>query len=111
MIQFIDGPAAGIELTFARTPIFLRVVQDSRGSWDVLDQLDDVPKPDETIHVYLIAGKPLRGFWDGTKGGKRTGGIFVFGEYRHFADQPDDATARDTDRWKAWTVEAYKSIR
>ena len=104
MTEFINGPATGVSLNLARTPIYLRVVHDTAaGTWDALDQLDDVPKPTEEIHVYRIEGEPMRGFWDGTdKRGRRTGGMFIHAQYRHVIRQPDDDTARDAEAWKQW---------
>ena len=60
--RFIDGPAKGVVLDLERTPHYLRVVHDSETwQWDALDQLDDEPKPTETIFVYR-RGDVARGF-------------------------------------------------
>lgn len=58
-----DGPAAGLAPVMARCPVFLRVVHDSSrtdglhavaggAGWDVLDLLDDDPRPRERVFVY-----------------------------------------------------------
>ncbi len=103
MTSFTDGPARGQTLAIARTPVFLRLVQNAGGEWDALDQPDDQPTLDESLHAYQIDGEPMRGFWDGKgKDGRRTGGPFVLVSYRHVTDQPDQATMRDPTRWQAW---------
>lgn len=104
MTTFDDGPAQGQTLEHGRHPYFLRVTKNRlSGAWDVLDQLHDRPTADEEIHVYRRVGQPLRGFWDGTKGGKRTGGIFVAARYRYHLPQPTDDQIRETDAWRSWT--------
>lgn len=51
MIHPLDGPAAGQVLMLRSAPDFLRIVKGPKG-FDGLDQWDDRPEPDETIHVY-----------------------------------------------------------
>lgn len=102
---FTDGPAAGVDLPFRRKPMFLRVVQNSAGKWDVLNNPEDTPELDERIHAYQVAGEPLRGFWDGTdKSGRRTGGMFSMVTYRYIQDQPPDEILRDNRLWQAWVM-------
>lgn len=58
MTRFEDGPAAGVNLSLRRAPMFLRVVQNNQtGEWDALDQLDDTPEKNETIFVYKVHGE------------------------------------------------------
>lgn len=95
-MRCLDGPAQGVSLSLRRAPILLRVVRGPRGRWDALDQLDDVPRPGESIHVYrLVPG--TRSFMC-----IRPGGCFEHGDYTHVSDAPAEETLRDTDRWRAW---------
>lgn len=95
MIQFIDGPAKGTTLDLRRAPVFLRVVIDPVGDvFDALDQLDDVPKPHESIHVYRLIGQPTR--YHVSLSPRRLSGCRYAAEYQFVAQQPDDLTMRDT---------------
>jgi len=58
MTTFKDGPAKGQTLMLRRAQMFLRVVQDPKGTWDALDQPDDTPKPEERLYAYRIDGQP-----------------------------------------------------
>jgi hypothetical protein len=60
-----------------------------------LDQLEDMPRPDEAIHVYRI----VPGTW--TFVYVRPGGRFEHGEYRYLPDAPV-GQLRDTAAWRAW---------
>ncbi len=112
MITFLDGPAAGQRLTLRRAPMFLRVVCDAKGKWDALDQLDDKPAKDEAIHVYRVDQIEGGAFVDGRdpKTGKRWGCYMQMGTYKHWPEQPDDATLRDKAKWQAWVAEAASKI-
>lgn len=111
MIRFLDGPAAGQVLQLRRAPRFLRVVQTSKG-WDALDQLDDAPEPGELVHVYALIGRTGSVHLDGrnAKTGKRWSGTYITGDYRHFDQQPDDATARNNALWQHWAHARYLEI-
>jgi hypothetical protein len=104
MIRFLDGPAMGQSLELKRTPRFLRVVHSAAGTWDALDLIADVPREDETIHVYQIDGQAGFMHLDYTE--RRTGRLrsktYLTADYRYYPVQPDDATARDTASWQAW---------
>lgn len=103
MIEFTDGPAAGTHLCLRRTPLLLRVVIDqASGQVDALDQLDDVPRLGESIHVYVRQGEAFRGFIDSDKGGYS--GPFIAANYSYFPWQPADEVARDNPRWQKWAV-------
>ncbi|PQO39362.1 hypothetical protein C5Y96_05770 [Blastopirellula marina] len=105
MIEFIEGPAAGTHLCLRRTPLLLRVVIDrASGQVDALDQLEDVPRLGESIHVYRREGEPLRGMIDSGKGGYT--GPFVAATYLYFPWQPADEVARDNQRWQKWAITA-----
>ena len=101
MIRFLDGPAAHVtHLNLRRAPVMLRVVVNAAGEWDALDQLDDVARPDETIHVYRMEGRPDVMFLDGVKGGRRCGWRETYAEYRYLPEQPADV--RTNEAWVAW---------
>lgn len=107
MSNFINGPAHGIHLNLGRSPYFLRVVKDPRDRWDALDQLADEPSPQEEIHVYRLASKPMTAHIDGrdAKTGKRFGRWMSIADYVYHDEQPDDRTARNTDAWRAWCAD------
>lgn len=102
MTTLIDGPAEGIRLMLKRAARFIRVVE-ADGKWDALDQPDDTPKPNEKIYAYEVRGEvgnchiSLRG-----KDGKRGGGFYPIASYGFVSQQPDDATMRDTTKWRQW---------
>ena len=99
--RFLDGPAGPTSLANGRSPVFLRVVIDPAGKVDCLDQLEDTPAKDETIHLYeLVPGtdhgralvmlaRPRRCVW------------MASGDYRHRPDV-DGETLRETSAWRAW---------
>lgn len=99
MSKFHQGPADGTSLLLQRAPRFLRVVVDPAGKVDALDQLDDTPADDETIHVYEIQTEPIRAHMN--FGGGR-GGWYQMADYAHFPEQPSDHEVRTTEAWQAW---------
>lgn len=100
MITFFDGPARESRLSLRRTPALLRVVIDQAGVVDALDQLDDTPKPSETIHVYRLIPESLaRAFVCSRGRGCRHENT---AQYRLHESQPADEDARDTDKWQTW---------
>jgi hypothetical protein len=111
MIRFIDGPAAGVKLTLRRTPILLRVVFNG-STWDALDQLDDTPAADETVHVYRVASVPSTYHIDYTDRatGRRRGEWRTTADYAFYATPPDDAV-RATEAWRAWTMAREAAVR
>lgn len=109
MIRFLDGPAAGVALALARTPLFLRVVQSPGGKWDALDQLSDSPHPRETIHVYRL--EALQGFAHmdlRDKAGRRRGVNTAIGSYL-FVETPEDHAVRENPKWAAWVAVRAKA--
>jgi hypothetical protein len=102
MIIFLDGPAAGVNLDLRRSPIMLRVVQDARGNWDALDQLDDEPKPGESIHVYKLAKHRGTIHICARGRGKNLSGWYQMADYGFFAEQPGDQHTRTAGAWAAW---------
>ena len=106
MTTLVDGPAANVILNLRRSPLFLRVVQNRISKeWDALDQLDDIPKPTETIVAYRLLSNDgcmhllIRGKY------KKAGGWYPVSSYGVVEQQPDDATMRDTEKWRAWCAE------
>lgn len=114
MVKFLDGPAAGVVLELRRAPVFLRVLQDTRGlnQWDACDQLTDAPCADEIVTVYVrigAAGWIHIDFQD--KAGRRRGETYATAEYRLHAEQPPEAVMRETSRWRAWAQSEWDRIR
>jgi len=85
MSKFLDGPASGTTLMLRRAPIMLRAVCGPNGEWDALDQLDDDPKADERIVVYVMVGVPMN-FHVCARRSKGSG-FYSAGDYRVLADQ------------------------
>lgn len=106
MTTKFNGPASGIRLTLRRAPLFLRLVLDAAGKWDALDQPDDEPGPSEEIHAYRKVSDDGGGFMDYTDRatGRRKGFAFQSATYAFVDPQPDDATLRDTEKWRAWCL-------
>jgi hypothetical protein len=98
MTTFENGPAAGQTLMLKRCPVFLRVVRNSSGEVDALDQLDDEPAADEAIFAYRT---------DGTTGTvhirkKFGGGFYPIADYRIVENQPSDEIMRSSQKWAEW---------
>jgi hypothetical protein len=108
MTKFIDGPAAcdaAQGLCLRRAPRFLRVVVDSAGKWDALDQLDDKPKLNETIHVYeLVANDGWIHLQRVDSRGRRCGGTYQRATYRYHST-PDRKIVAVKTQWQAWCEE------
>lgn len=105
MTTFSDGPAKGQHLNLKRTPIYLRVVEEN-GTWDALNEVEDEPKPSETVHVYLMS-KHL-----GTchiNAGRGRGGFYNIVEYRHLDVQVPQQILRNGDQWTKWVNEYNKA--
>lgn len=100
MTTFVDGPARGQKLSLRRAPIFLRVVE-YRMAFDALDQLEDEPKPEESIHLYRIKGKPGGMFVTKRGGG---GGYYPIAEYAVVPNPPSDEVLRDKQKWHDWVM-------
>jgi len=110
--KFIDGPAAGTVLSLQRAPLMLRVVVDKDGKVDALDQLADSPKPNESVHCYIMHGPPgPTGFIDGRdpKTGRRWGHPFASATYRLYECPPSEAILRFNAFWAEWVhANAYR---
>lgn len=86
MIAFIDGPAKGISLELARTPILLRV--------------DDVVKKGEQIVVYRLVGMPSSYH---VSCRPRSQSRWVHNATYQVVDpQPADDQVRSNAAWRRW---------
>jgi hypothetical protein len=102
--DFIGGPAAGKTLLLHRQPIYLRVVVNSAGEVDALDQLDDSPSADESLYAYRL--KERRGSVHINRG-RKGGGWFEVATYELIEAQPTDQVMRSSERWAEWTEGEY----
>lgn len=102
MTRFQDGSAHGTVLMLKRAPLFLRVVTDSKGKIDALDQITDTPADNETIEVYRREGQSGACFIDRTENGRRVGEAFTNATYRYLPNQPADDQVRSTEAWQSW---------
>lgn len=105
MTTFTNGPAASATLWLKRAPLFLRVTKGPTGEFDALDQLSDTPKADEAIFAYRRVGRSGSVHINARKNGRHCGGFFTTATYEIVPIQPDDATMRDTAKWREWCVE------
>ena len=59
-----------------------------------------------------IWGDAGMAFIDGQdKQGRRWGRCQAWADYRLYTEQPDDATARNTEAWRAWCAEQGAKIK
>ena len=107
MLRFLDGPAAGKTLMCVRAPKYLRVVRDTTGAWDALDQLSDTPELGEAIFAYCLEGKAgsVHLQLSGPGGRGRRCRWEQTGDYRLCPEQPAYAVMRDTESWRRWAQE------
>lgn len=106
MSTFLDGPAAGVTLLFARSPVYLRVVLDTlNGGWDVLDQLDDNPAPFEEVFVYRRLGPAMTAHVN-RRGSGKPSGWYEIADYVHVSNAPGDEL-RDNAAWHAWVEQTH----
>ncbi|MGL4462268.1 MAG: hypothetical protein ACRDD1_04090 [Planctomycetia bacterium] len=108
MTTFVDGPAKGVVLELNRLPKLLRVVRNSAGGWDALDQLDDVAKPDEKIFVYRRCTPVTKVHFLFAKKRNGSRGEWVrYADYRHTDLLVSNTNRfRDNTQWRAW-AEGY----
>lgn len=106
MITFKQGPADGKSLNLQRVPIYLRVVVDDAGAIDALDQIDDSPRPSETVYAYKLLEHRGTAHIDGRdpKTGKRYGKWIQIASYQLCEDQPTPEESRDTTAWQSWVM-------
>lgn len=97
----MDGPAVGVTLACARTPCFLRVVQDTLSlRFDALDLPGDTPGPSDVIHVYRrIPGTFQQPAHVCTRG--RGCSVIGFADYE-YVPMDDTEPLRSTETWREW---------
>ena len=105
MIRLLDGPAEG-RYAVRRAPIFLRAVVSASGKADILDLLDDHPRPDERVHVYRAVPGTTTMLPDSVFVCVRTKDGYgqaagAAGEY-HLLPDVDGETVRETAAWREW---------
>lgn len=98
MTKFQDGPAKGSTLMLKRTPIFLRVTE-VLGVFDALNELDDVPRPEEKLYCYKFAVHRGNAH---INAGRGRSGFYPMVDYAICDRQPTDAQMRDNKSWAAW---------
>jgi hypothetical protein len=103
MIAFLDGPAIGHPLELHRVPLYLRVTITAAGEVDALDQLDDVPRDNESLHAYVLSGTPTRVHL--CRRPRSRSGWYHIAAYKLADEQPSDAVMRDTAAWQAWAIQ------
>ena len=112
MIELLDGPAQGV-FNVRRAPFLLRAVLKPDGSTDVLDQLDDIPERDETLHVYyeVSLGQNVGVTYVCSRGrGQGGSGPYASAHYRHIPGVEGEAV-RQTSHWREWARANYSRIR
>lgn len=91
-------------LSLQRAPKFMRFVfRTAPAGFDALDQLDDIPDADESVIVGVLAETGSTHI-DCVVNRKRVGKWYRTARYVVHPIQPDDATVRDTEKWRAWCV-------
>lgn len=91
-IAILDGPAAGFKATARAAPTWLRVVINSTGNPDLLNEPTDYPSDDERVYGY----RQVEGTWNQVF--VRPGGRYESADYRHV---PELDGLRSRERWVA----------
>jgi hypothetical protein len=102
MVTCIDGPAKGQEFAIRRVPKYLRVVCSPNGRWDVLDQLDDEPRPKEKIYVYVRRDDLPQSKFHIRARRRSESGFYFTCSYSFLPEQPKDTDVRTTFMWQEW---------
>lgn len=103
----LDYPTFKGPITVERIPKFLRFTCAgplSSGNWDALDQLEDVPKPDEHVFAARLHSTS-KVHIDRVVKRKRVGEWITTAEYRMIDDGPPEAVLRDNEAWRAWCLQ------
>jgi hypothetical protein len=118
-VKLLDGPAKGT-YSLRRAPLYLRAVVTAKGKVDVLDMLDDRPRPGERVYVYRADDSPefpsrfmlsdsiyvcVR-----TKDGAGAQAGGATGTYRHLPEV-DGELVRETAAWRAWVAAQPEATR
>ncbi len=113
MVNFLDGPAQGVQLELKRAPTFLRAVvavappgERTKAAvpvWDALDQLDDSPRDGEVCHAYRkVADDGWMHIDYRDEKGRRRGVTLRNATYALVEHQPDQDVMRDNEKWREW---------
>ncbi|MDD5702114.1 MAG: hypothetical protein PHU23_08710 [Dehalococcoidales bacterium] len=105
-VELLDGPCKGAYLV-KRCPMFLRAVQNRTGETDILDQIKDSPKKNETIFIYMMEGNP--GWIHLYMSPRSKSGFYATGKYRYLPDIPGEQF-RDNAVWQSWATEQMNII-
>lgn len=99
MLTLRDGPVKGTFMC-RRAPMYVRAVINHNGNADVLDQLDDEPRPMEKVHVYRLVTEVGRVHINSRSGR----GFYALAEYEHMPEV-DGEELRDGYSWRAWAMQ------
>jgi hypothetical protein len=95
-IHLKDGPAGNKRFFVARAPVYLRLVQDINGKWDVLDLIDDEPTPEEEVFVYRQIN------WVHVRANDRSQSGYHYEYTHHPITSEQKAALRYQSRWQSW---------
>jgi hypothetical protein len=104
MITLIHTPTEKQTLMLRRAPYFLRVVWNDKGEVDALDQIEDEPRKDERVMVYVRNPVSMQRGVHLNTGGKKGGGWFAMASYRVSYLQPPDEVMRHNGLWAEWAT-------
>lgn len=103
----LDFPTFKGALTLKRAPKFLRFTCDgplSKGTWDALDQLDDVAKPTEQIFAAKLI-RTSKVHIDRVVKRKKVGEWITMADYELISDGPPESVLRDNQAWRNWCLD------
>lgn len=104
---FFRHPLFRGSLSLKRTPKFLRFacagIATCSRNWDALDQLDDEPREGETLMAGVLVDQSSVHL-DRVVKGRRVGEWHSTATYELIEPQPDAATMRDNEKWRAWCM-------
>ena len=107
MIILHGGPADGA-YAVTRAPLFLRALVSPSGKTDVLDQLDDEPRPRERVSVYRRTTTPDQiGVVFICGRSRSASGPSVSAAYEHLPDV-DGQAVRETAAWRSWVSQRHE---
>lgn len=115
MLTLKGGPCEGTYMV-KRAPLYLRASIAPVGGTitverkDVLDQIEDVPLPDELIYIYERVGEAGTIHLNAGSGrrGRGVTGFYAVAEYRWIEDV-DGEQLRDNEAWRIWAIERAKA--
>lgn len=87
--------------------MFLRAVVNRAGEKDILDQLDDEPKAQEKVYVYVMVASG--GTMHVRSRIRGMSGFYASAEYEWLEDV-DGELLRDNQAWHEWVVSKAESL-